>query len=468
MVDSKKREIHLSDVIALFRRHKKILLILVTVSIMALGLKLRMQMVAETVIDTPLRADATQYYAYAYNLRYQGVYSNQWPGIKAKGGPSPRPDSFREPGYALFLAPFVVYKPTFQMLKQITYSQALLSTFTILLSLLLFHSFLSWPLTFLASLLVTISPHLITTDIYVLSESLFTFSLVLFAVAMRFLLSKQTWGWALGTGLLLGITMLIRPTMMLFTPLLLPAFYLFFPRRNVMRLLVMLLLGFTCTYGPWVARNILTPDMVVTESNAAGSLHNGMYPGLMYKDIPQSKGMPHRFDPNYKQLSNLHSVLNEIIRRFKTEPLRYTEWYLWGKPRMFLSWDMVAGQGDVFVYPVITSPFHISALFQTVHRWMKWLHSPLMCLSLLASLFVWLPWARRLLSPSELLISRFCSLLIWYFVGLHTVVTPLPRYSVPLRPFLYGMACFSIQLAMRSGEKLLRNRLDDSDQIDHP
>src|SRR4029434_10703463 len=47
----------------------------------------------------PVRGDATQYYAYAWNLVHHGIFSKAMPGAD-----SVISDSYRYPGYPLFLA----------------------------------------------------------------------------------------------------------------------------------------------------------------------------------------------------------------------------------------------------------------------------------------------------------------------------------------------------------------------------
>jgi hypothetical protein len=36
------------------------------------------------------------------------------------------------------------------------------------------------------------------------------------------------------------------------------------------------------------------------------------------------------------------------------------------------------------------------------------------------------------------------SLLVLYFLLVHSVLAPYPRYSIPLRPVLYGMSLFTV------------------------
>jgi hypothetical protein len=55
----------------------------------------------------------------------------------------------------------------------------------------------------------------------------------------------------------------------------------------------------------------------------------------------------------------------------------------------------------------------------------------------------WLPAAARQVRHEALPVVRFITLLLIYFTAMHVVGAPFPRYSIPLRPFIYGMAVFS-------------------------
>lgn len=427
----------------------QVLIGLILISIFSIGLNLRIKMVQQTIVDHPIRADAADYYLYAYNLIEYGVYSRQRPGqFEAK---KPISDALRNPGYSLFLLPFVEFPPTPQMVHHITITQAIISTLTILVALGFFKAFLSWPWALGATFLVAISPHLVGVNIYVLTETLFTFFLVLLAWAMTKFAQLKNALFALIIGIILGVALLVRPTLLYFLIFLIPALFVFFPKKpkkTVFVLIVFLLIGFAVTYGPWVIRNILVNP---TQSTLAiATIHKGMYPNLMYNNNPKTYGFPNHFDPEWEQRQDLSSVLKEIFSRIKEEPLKYLYWYSIGKPIFFFSWDIVVGMGDIFIYPVHTSPYFQAGWFDLTHRLMTALHWPLVVLALLTTIIVWLPVAKKMLSDNGLIVVRFASLIMIYFMLVHIVGTPLPRYSIPLRPFIYGMAMLGLHLMIKS------------------
>jgi hypothetical protein len=74
---------------------------------------------------------------------------------------------------------------------------------------------------------------------------------------------------------------------------------------------------------------------------------------------------------------------------------------------------------------------------------MKTLHAPLIWLGIVGCILAWLPGVALTLGSGALSSVRFISLLLLFFTLLHMVGAPFPRYSVPLRPLIYGMAVFA-------------------------
>jgi hypothetical protein len=221
-------------------------------------------------------------------------------------------------------------------------------------------------------------------------------------------------------------------------------------------------LGFYVAYGPWVIRNSISVSGTAASTKALDSIHKGMYPNIMYKDDPKTFGYPNRHDPGWNERKDLKSVMGEIRDRFSEDPARVMHWYLAGKPIVFFSWNMVVGMGDVFVYPVETSPYHTSKIFYFTHRFMYWLHWPLTALAFFALILVWLPSTRRILSDSQLIVARLSSILILYFLLVHMVGLPLPRYSIPTRPIIYGMSMLGLSALITIFKQRLHKHQNDS------
>lgn len=424
----------------------KILIILAVVGIVIFGFYTRFEMITKTIVDHPIRADAADYYFYAFNLRHYGVYSKQQTDGTSDFSKKLVPDAVRPPGYSLFLLPFVEFPPTAEMVRHITFSQAVASAVTIFVAFGVFITFLSWPWAMAACLLLAMSPHLISMNVYVLTETLFTFLLVLSAWFMAKVASRKTWKWAFALGVILGCALLVKPTMKYFIVFLIPAFFLFFTRKQAIILLSAVIVGYSLAIGPWLIRNVVIEPGSTGNSLAVGSVHKGIYPGLMYKNNPRTYGLPNHYDPTWKERQEMGLVLRELLNRFREDPAQYLRWYLIGKPVMLFSWNMIVGIGDIFVYPIVSSSYYGSASFQLMHRIMGVLHWPLVILALTASILVWLPSIKNVLTEEMIVITRFVTVLFFYFLLIHVAGTPLPRYSIPLRPFIYGMGMLAVPI----------------------
>jgi hypothetical protein len=170
-----------------------------------------------------------------------------------------------------------------------------------------------------------------------------------------------------------------------------------------------------------------------------------MYPDIKYRQQPESYGRPYKFDPRSKEIgASVYSVLEEIKYRLQAEPLNHLKWYLLKKPSVFWAWDTIQGLGDFYVYPVFRTPYSENPIFAATHKLMKWLHGPLVVLSLIGSLLVWIFPGRYGIGSGCVNSARFVAALLFYFTLFHMIGAPFPRYSVPLRPFQYGMALFCL------------------------
>ncbi len=426
------------------RPHRRLPLLALLVITVA-GLGLRVLAAVGTDVEAPLRADAGQYYMYAYNLRHHGVYSDDPAGL---GSPDAivKPDAYRSPGYPLFLVPLIGDTPTHRMLMNINLVQALLGAGLIMVVYWFAKGLLPAWGALVAALLTALSPHLVNAGVYVLSETLFAFVLglgfALLAAGGRG--DKRAW---LVAGALLGAAALTRPTVQyLIIPLgLLTFFSTGVARRRTAAALMVA--GFILAFGPWLIRNELSLGTLGEDRLKIDTLHHGMYPDFMYRGDPRSYGIPYRYDPRSAEIrKSMTSVLAEIARRFREEPLRHLQWYLLGKPEQLWSWNTVQGMGDTFVYPVSKTPYAGNALFEATHRLMHLLHGPLLLLAAVGAVLAWLPGLTARSPPGALLGLRACSLLLIYYTAVHMVGAPFPRYSVPALPFVYVMALSAVAM----------------------
>ncbi len=427
------------------RNPRNLVLGLCLVFLLALAVHLRVGAVLKTQVVTPVRADAADYYAYAHNLRTHGIYSQDRSHNQAVI--NPRPDAVRNPGYPFFLALLIEGPPSDRLVVRIGLVQALIGTLVVVLTFLLARAWMPVLPSLGASMLVAISPHLVNAGIYVLTEVLFSFFVVLLlcVIAVRKIENRPLV--LLLAGALLGFCTLIRPTTEYFPIFLIALFFLNWPRKSAARASAMLLLGVAIVYGPWLLRNVVQIGQPTDPQLQINMLHHGMYPEFKHADDPKSFGFPYLFDPRAEEVGkSRQSVLAEIAARFDSEPVRYFKWYLLEKPYYLWSWNIIQGMGDSFVYPVTTSPYFSPGLFRVTHTIAKALHWPSVLLAVLFSVLVWLPTTRRHLPVSGVLVAQVTAGLLVYVTLLHMVGAPFPRYSVPFRPELYLAAFGGVYL----------------------
>ncbi len=120
------------------------------------------------------------------------------------------PETYRTPGYPLFLAPsyFVFQERPAAAIA----SQILLSLGTLALLFFLARERFGAATGYLAALLLALDLASFTHSLLLLTETLFTFlMLALIYGALRFTKGSRTWAWALEIGLCLGLATLVRP-----------------------------------------------------------------------------------------------------------------------------------------------------------------------------------------------------------------------------------------------------------------
>ena len=421
----------------------------VLAAILIIAFDLRIQSVTHSVVDTPVRADARDYVLYAHNMKNYGVYSRSdtW---AADAQIPPKPDAMRAPLYPLFIELFLDQQPTAANIVTITRTQAVISTLTILLVFWIARQILPLSLALAASAFTAISPHLVTMNIYLLSETLFCFFLVLAIYALSKTIKKKNLVASILAGLALGAAALTHPMLLYFViPLALFILY-YWGWKNGWRKTVVLVLSFSLLYGAWIARNLNTLGVPGDNTLMLVTLRIGTYSNMMYQNDPHTYGFPYRFDPHYEEASkDLPSVISEVVNKFKEAPIEQLRWYILGKPHMLWSWNIIAGQGDVFVYPVESTPYNYLPQFRATHAVMHATHWIFVVLMIGGIIIAWLPPVKSGFSNEAVFITRTISVLLLYHVALMMIGFPEPRYAIPMRPFLYIMSMLPIAVAIR-------------------
>jgi hypothetical protein len=434
-----KMNSRVSNLLSVKLERRTVAVILLLSLIMLLAIDLRFGAVTMTVVDRPLRSDAKDYVLYVYNLKQHQVYSQSPVGYLGTG--TPPPDAVRTPGYPLFLTLFINDMGPDEVRKA-AMTQAALSSLTIVLFFMICSVFMpiGWALG--VATLMTISPHLVNANIYLLSETLFTLmlALALGATILAFR-ARSHWPW-LAVGVLFAAAALVRPVMQYFPAVLVGLLFFCLPRQRFAPAVAMFLAGFMLLYGIWLLRNLLVIGQMSDSYLMINFLHHGMYPGFMYEGNPETMGYPYHADPRSAVITqSIGTVLEEIWRRFLAQPAEMLDWFLLGKPVMLWSWHNLAqGSGESFIYPVLKTPYAVLPEFWFTH-WVSWvLHWPVVLCAVIGGFISWLPVVSRRLGPDGVFLLRLFTLLFLYVTGIHMVGAPFPRYGIPFRPVLYGMA----------------------------
>jgi hypothetical protein len=241
--------------------------------IIILAVALALRLGAILAIDDPQQvprsadeSDAPTYYVIADNIIAGNGY--------AYGEDLP-PTAKRTPGYPLFITSiFKIFGRDFNWIR---YAQAGVDVLTAyLVFILAVLVFGKRAVGLLASLGYALYPPAILSSTYILTETLYTFFLVFFAVAAILALRGRGWPLYLVSGIALGISSLIRPGIVLLPAALLVMALIVRPRAWAG--VLMLALAFALTLLPWVLRNNRDLGKPIPTSTLVGSnLYKGSH-----------------------------------------------------------------------------------------------------------------------------------------------------------------------------------------------
>ena len=415
--------------------------------ILALGSTLRFQAFARSVVPDYPRADAAEYFLSAYNLVNFGVYGSGNLALlpastdKVVARQEIKPDAIRTPGYPLYLSLFLGGEYSKSQSDSARLGQVILSSLTMVLAYLAFAQF-GRLYALGITLLVALSPHLINMNLFLLSETLFGFFLMSFVLILSLLkASSRMWIFFLA-GLFLALATVTRPWILGY--LFVITAYVMFSKLNFSRgQIYLLLFGAAIVITPWLLRNAMVSGDVPAPSQLTKSIHHGMYPDMMYENDSESLGYAYKADPLSPELDkSLVLTLAEIVRRVRIEPAKYANWYLFGKTKTLLAWEIMQGAHPLLVYPVENSPYFEIPKFYISAYYMEKIHASLMVMALIGLLLGWLPARLQPWGDERVFFIRAASLLLIYFLLMHTIVAPYPRYAIPMRPILYAMALY--------------------------
>lgn len=411
---------------------------LVLVGLFAFGL--RWYYVAHAVVYEPIRGDAIQYHAYAWNIAHHGIFSQAPPH-----SPTVASDSFRDPGYPLFLAIWLRLFASFPIwYPAVLMSQALLGSITVVLLMAGARGWLPDRWLLAAGMLMAVWPHSVTMTSFLLSETLFGFLCALAFYCLGRSFRSGSANWAALAGLGFGAAALTNAVLIPFASLL--ALALLWRKAATYRVLLALALASVALPATWSIHNMQLPAGDASSTGRAMlNFVQGSWPAyhrayrLSVVGDPSARltlqAIQHEYDVMHASPAK-GMVL--VARRFGSNPLRYLAWYL-RKPADLWAWSIRMGQGDIYEYPTLRSPFDNQPALRAMVSICQAINPLLMVLALVGCLLA----LRRHAAARPFAFAT--TLLALYVTAVYSLLQSEPRYSIPFRGFEILLAIFAVQ-----------------------
>lgn len=406
---------------------------------------LRWYYVSTAMVIHPVRGDATQYYAYAWNLVHHATFAKDAPGALTV-----TPDNYRDPGYPVFLAAWMKALGTgTAWYAAVLLCQALLGALTVALVAQLGRHWLPMGWCLGAGVLMAVWPHSITITSFLLTETLVAFLCALAMLTSAHACRTPSLIWAALAGLLFGAAALTNAVLLPFGVLL--SVVLAWRKLAPRKVCIALALGALLVPGAWAMRNTQIPPAAAgnltssSKARAAENLAVGAWPGfhhawaaaLIHGD-PAARSTLAAVDAEARLLQRSPAAGAQVLlHRFSEHPWRYAAWYTLEKPRLLWGWSIRVGQGDIYVYPTANSPFQTKPAFRALAALCHGINLPLMLLALVSLVFLW-PARWHLVAATHhsnrsAAINVACLLI--FITLVYSTLQSEPRYSIPFRSF---------------------------------
>ncbi|CAH0120537.1 hypothetical protein PAE9249_03056 [Paenibacillus sp. CECT 9249] len=279
--------------------------------------------------------DTVHYDIMVRQLLEKGVYAYK----------STEPNAQVTPGYPLFMA--AIYKlADYQHNDPFPYIrgvQVAISLITLWMIYVIARKLGGQPAGLIAAFAGAIYPPFVWSNAAVLTETLATLFLVIYIYVQWIAFERKTWSFAMLSGAVLGLVVLIRPEFLVIV-FALHAFYFFWKNEKLeaFRKLAFALIGMAIVLSPWVIRNAVTLHEVVVASTQVNPFLAGTYPDKNYEDgLVDNRGK-----------TQMEIAKERLKVGFTEHTWTFTKWYTIGKMKSTYS-RMYFGSGHKPLYPVI-------------------------------------------------------------------------------------------------------------------
>jgi hypothetical protein len=287
-----------------------------------------------------------------------------------------------------------------------------------------------------------------------LSETLFAFALLLAWLLLARAQAADSPRQAAVAGAVAGLAALINPLLVLLPPVLAGVLAV----RRQWRCAGAYLLLFAVVNGAWSVRNAVVLEHSSGLQRAKINLVQGSWPLFLSAMNFRTKYPAARqyVDTVVAETERMHAdptaTLAAMRTRFRGMPGPYAQWYLWDKPRMLWSWDILIGYGDIYFLRTLRSPYERMPVLAAMRAACRALNPVLLALAAGATLvaawrFVRRRWPTGAAAAAPQFASLVVALCFLYVTAIHSLLQGEPRYAVAYRPLEFLLAISALAWA---------------------
>lgn len=295
-------------------------------------------------------------------------------------------------------------------------------------------------------------PSLLGFNIFVLTETLFTFLLTLMVLGVVVLLRTSSMWVALGTGAVLGLAALTRSVLWLFPVVLCTFVFLGATgsRRQRFTLAVLVLIGYAAFVAPWTLRNTYLQGVPTTIDTMGGiTLRMGNYEHTLIRRAWDPVTL-HGDNSIFEELGKEHPDAGSWTEGQKDKwALKKAAKYMWDHPGLTIQRAIVKLGNFWGLERTIIAGWQRGAY--SLPKWLTALGTVIISLAyvgamILASLGV------GLAPPQERRAHAFLLLVVGFILAMHMLAFGHERYHLPLIPIVLLYAASAV--GMRSWRRL--------------